>query len=144
MEHITNNRLRHLSPLLFSLTLLVCLAACTRESEEPLYTRYASRPGLTVAQVCGFRLCDSVRADVVLLQADSDESWLELKNEFGIKGNEGMESWLGDRQQPATRVHWGIWPVTRVVASHSRHTVGLYLLETEEQYDALLDYQLGK
>jgi hypothetical protein len=32
----------------------------------------------------------------------------------------------------------------RVIASLDRHTIGFYRLDTEAQYDALIDYQLEK
>lgn len=111
-------------------------------SQGELYKRYASRQDITVAQVSGFRLNDTVRVDVVLMVADNEGSWQRLKKEFKIKGQEGVESWLGDTKQPAQRVKWSGAPVLRAVASHSRRTLAFYRLDTETQYDALLDYQL--
>lgn len=127
--------------------MLLC-AACTNEAVEPtesaLYKHYASRPELSVAQVCGFRLCDTVRTDVVLLRAESDEAWQQLAEEFNLDGQEGVESWLGDTNQPALRVKWTGEPVVRAIASHPRRTLAFYRLENETQYDALIDYQLGE
>ena len=73
--------------------MLLPLAAMAQSS---LYKSYASRQHLTVAQVSGFMLNESVRVDVVM-----------------------------------------------VVASHERRTVAFYRINTEAQYDALLDYQLN-
>lgn len=133
--------------LLILLPVLIAVG-CGREAEETpesgLYKRYASHEELSVAQVCGFSLCDSVRVDVVLLQAESDEAWQQLKEEFDIRGDEGTVSWLGAEENPALRTQWTGSPATRVVASHARRTVGLYIIESEAQYDALLDYQLNK
>ena len=134
--------------ILLLITLLpLLLAGCSREavetSEGNLYKLYSSRPGLSVAQVSGFRLCDTVRVDVVLLKAESDQAWLQLEEEFGIDDTTGNTSWLSNIDEPATRVKWDGQPVLRVVASHVRRTVGLYRLDNETQYDALLDYQLN-
>ncbi len=91
--------------LLHILLLLTMLAACSREVETaPLYRQYASRPDLTVAQVTGFQLGDTVRVDVVILVADDSAAWQGLKTEFDIRPSEGVTSWLGDIDNPARRV----------------------------------------
>lgn len=113
-------------------------------SQGELYRRYASRQDLTVAQVNGFKLNDSTRVDVVLVVADNDAAWKKLLAELNVKSGEGADSWLGDLKQPSKRIRWNGKPLLRVVVSHSRRTVGYYRLETEEQYDALLDYQLER
>ena len=121
---------------------------CSREAEEPqesaLYKHYAAQPELSVAQVCGFSLCDTVQIDVVLLQAESAEAWQQLKEEFAIADTTGTTSWLADREEPARRVQWNGQPMMRVIASHDKQAIGLYLIEGETAYDALLDYQLEK
>ena len=131
---------------IIALCLLLFCAACSREAVEPaknaLYKQYAPRPELSVAQVCGFSLCDTVRVDVVLLRAESDEAWQQLVEEFNLEGQEGTESWLGDTEQPAQRVKWTGAPVLRAIASHSRRTLAFYCLDNETQYDALIDYQI--
>lgn len=99
---------------------------------------------MTVAQVGGFKLCDTVRVDVVMLQAEVEQSWLQLTEEFNIRGEEGMVSWLGDIDNPALRTMWTGEPVMRVIASPDKRTIGFYRIETEAQYDALIDYQLEK
>ncbi len=138
--------INRLLPLLLLLLPLVtsCRHGQTAQVEDALYQRYASRQELNVAQVQGFRLNDSVKIDVVLMVADDEASWQQLKEEFDIRGNEGSVSWLGDPGDPEERVAWKGEPVLRVVASHDRHAIGFYRLENEEQYDALIDYQLGE
>lgn len=112
-------------------------------SQGRLYERYASRTDLTVAQVSGFKLNDTARVDVVLVVADNDQAWERLRNELGIKADQGTTSWLGQADRPEKRTAWTGRPVCRVVASEGRRTVGFYLIENEGQYDALLDYQLN-
>lgn len=127
---------------------LALAAGCSHrgeaDAESALYKRFSALPETAVAQVCGFALCDTVSVDVVLLQAESDEEWGRLKAELDIQGDEGTVSYLADPDAPATRVAWTGEPVLRVVASHADRAIGLYRLENEEQYDALLDYQLNK
>lgn len=112
-------------------------------AQNDLYKRFASRQELTVAQVNGFKLNESQRVDVVLVVADDDAAWQKLTRELNIKGEEGAVSWLGNLKNPAQRVKWTGASVFRVVASHARRTVAFYRLDTEAQYDALLDYQLN-
>ena len=126
--------------LIIILMMLLPIAAM---SQSELYKRYASRQELTVAQVSGFKLNESERVDVVLIVADDETAWQQLAKEMNIKGEEGSVSWLGDTKNPAQRVKWTGAPVLRVVASRARRTVALYRINTEAQYDALLDYQLN-
>jgi hypothetical protein len=112
-------------------------------AQNDLYKRYASRQNVTVAQVSGFKLNETQRVDVVLVVADNEAAWKKLTQELNIKGEDGVVSWLGDIKNPALRVKWTGASVLRVVASHARRTVAFYRLDTEAQYDALLDYQLN-
>ncbi len=126
---------------------MVLMVGCQSEvesrQESALYKRYASRTDVTVAQVCDFKLCDTVTVDVVLLEADNDEAWQQMVEEFGIHDTAGVTSWLGDIEDPAVHVKWEGQPVVRVAASIEKHSIGLYRLDNETQYDALLDYQLN-
>ena len=126
--------------LLIILMMMLPIAAM---SQSELYKRYASRQDLTVAQVSGFKLNESERVDVVIVVADNEDAWRKLTEELNIKGENGVVSWLGDTNRPEQRMKWTGGPVLRVVASHARRTVAFYRLNTEAQYDALLDYQLN-
>lgn len=130
---------------LYLIVPLMLMAACTSgPAEGSLYHRYADRKGLSVAEVDGFQLCDTVRIDVVMLQAESDEAWQQMVAELSIKDTTGVTSWLGDINEPSRRTTWNGTPVIRVIASHDKHAIGFYRLENEVQYNALLDYQLNK
>ena len=126
--------------LLIFLMMLLPIAAM---AQNDLYKRYASRQDLTVAQVSGFKLSENERVDVVIVVADNEAAWQKLTVELNIKGSDGMVSWLGDVNKPALRVKWTGAPVLRVVASPARRTIAFYRVNTEAQYDALLDYQLN-
>ena len=118
--------------------------ACSRDVEEtPLYQKYAMRNDLTVAQVTGFQLNDSVKTDVVIIVADDNVAWQELKEEFDIRTSEGITSWMGDIDEPANRVKRSVRPAWRAMAVHDDKTIAFYRIDTEEQRDALLDYQLS-
>lgn len=123
--------------------ILILLLPIVAMAQNDLYKRYASRQGLTVAQVSGFKLNENERVDVVLIVANDAATWQQITKEFNIKGEDGVVSWLGDPKNPSKRMKWTGSPVLRVVASHVRRTMALYLINTEAQYDALLDYQLN-
>ena len=124
---------------------LLALASCSHKQEEmPLYSQYSERQDLNVAQVCGFRLNDTVKVNVVLLVADDNAAWQGLKEEFNIRANEGITSWMGDIEQPQQRVKHSTLPAWRAMAVHDEKTVAFYRIEDEGQYEALLDYQMDK
>ena len=125
------------------LAILMMLLTTAAMAQNDLYKRYASRPDLTVAQVSGFKLNESERVDVVIVVADNEAAWKKLAEELNIKGEDGSLSWLGNVNKPALRVRWTGGAVLRVVASPTRRTIAFYRINTEAQYDALLDYQLN-
>lgn len=134
--------------LLYILLPVACCllaAACHHGQEKTsLYSHYAVRQDLTAAQVNGFRLCDTVTTDVVILVADDSAAWQGLKEELDIRTSEGVTSWMGDIDQPQQRVKGGRLPAWRAMAVHNERTVAFYRIDNEVQYRALLDYQMNK
>ena len=126
------------------LPVLLCVGCSREEIETPLYQQYASRQDLTVAQVTGFHLNDTVKVDVVILVADDTTAWQNLKEEFDIRTAEGVTTWMGDIDHPRQRVMRNIRPAWRAMAVHSDMTIALYRVDSEEQRQALLEYQLNK
>ena len=128
---------------LLYILLMILLASCSREEvETPLYQQYAARKDLTVAQVTGFQLCDTVKIDVVILVADDSAAWQGLKEEFDIRASEGITSWMGNIDHPQQRVKRSERPAWRAMAVHDDRTIAFFRIENEPQYQALLDYQL--
>lgn len=127
----------------YILTLMLLMLPFAAMSQGSLYKQYASRTDLKVAEVDGFKLNDSVRVDVVMLQAVDNAAWQRLCVEFDIRGSQTSVSWLGAPSNPVRRVKWSGKPVLRVIASPSRHAIGIYRIDNESQYEALLDYQLN-
>ena len=125
---------------------LLLFLACVRDpiEPEPLYRQYAERQDLTVAQIKGFRLNDTVKTDVVIMVADDTAAWSRLKEDFDIRTDAGVTSWMGDMDHPRQRVKRCGKPVWRAMAVHAERTIAFYRVETESQYDALLEYQLDK
>lgn len=126
------------------LLIMLMLTPLVVAGQGRLYERYASRKDLTVAQVEGFRLNDTVKVDVLILVADDAAAWDRLREEFGIRTTEGVTSWLGVADTPSRRTRWTGRPCCKVIASHARRTLCIYRLRNHTEYDALLDYQLEK
>ncbi len=119
--------------------------ACSREVEEtPLYQKYAVRSDLTVAQVTGFHLNDTVKTDVVILVADDSVAWQQMKEEFDIRTSEGVTTWMGNTDHPEQRVKRSERPAWRAMAVHADKTIAFYCIENDIQYEALLDYQMNE
>ncbi len=130
--------------LLYILPLLI-LFACSREQEgSALYQQYASRADLTVAQVTGVRLNDTVKTDVVIIVANDRTAWQELKEEFDIRTSEGVTSWMGDINNPQKCVKGSVRPAWRAMTVHEEHTIAFYRIESEVQRQAMLDFQLDR
>ncbi len=131
--------------LLFILLLPLAFLSCSREVEEtPLYQKYAVRSDLTVAQVTGFHLNDTVKTDVVILVADDSVAWQQMKEEFDIRTSEGVTTWMGNTDHPEQRVKRSERPAWRAMAVHDDRTIAFYCIENDIQYEALLDYQMNE
>lgn len=127
----------------YGLWTLSLFVACSREVEKvPLYHQYEGHKDLTVAQIIGFQLNETVKTDVVILVADDSTAWQSLKTEFDIRTAEGVTSWMGDIDHPAQRVKRDVRPAWRAMAIHEERTIAFYRIETEAQRQALMDYQM--
>lgn len=125
------------------LLILMLLAPWLTMAQGDLYGRYAQRADLTVAQVEGFRLNDTVKVDVLILVADDAAAWERLCKEFDIRTTQGITSWIGEAENPAQRTRWTGVPCHKVIASHARRTLCIYRLRSRTDYDALLEYQIN-
>lgn len=130
--------------LLIVLTFAGCGTPDADRHTAALYKRYAACSDLSVAQVKGFRLCDTVKTDVVIIVADDSVAWQGLKEELDIRTSEGITSWMGAIDDPARRVKRDVRPAWRAMAVHAERTVAFYRVADSVQYQALLDYQLDK
>ena len=139
-------QLAHIAWLLLALT---AITGCSPKADEPtasdlLYNRYAQREDLTVAQVKGFHVNDSVKVDVVILVADDSAAWAGLMTEYGVSTSEGITSWLGSMEQPAHHVKRSATPLWRAMAVHEERTLAFYLVDCATLFDALREYQMRR
>ena len=113
-----------------------------QRGQQAIYNRYASHTELTVAQVSGFKLNDSVKVDVVIIVADNDKAWQEMCKEFDIRNTEGVATWTGDASHPEIRRRLNGGPCCKVVASPKKRTICIYKLKDNVDYESLMDYQM--
>lgn len=67
-----------------ALLLLLLSVAFVGQAQGELYERYAGQPGVKVAAVSGFQLDSASHVDVVLIEAEDDEGWTWMRQEFLI------------------------------------------------------------
>ncbi|MBR1834331.1 MAG: hypothetical protein IJ785_02310 [Bacteroidales bacterium] len=60
------------------------LAGCGPRKVTEFYARYKDRPGVNVVSFVGYRINDSIRADVTVVQAVDDSVYAALLPEFGL------------------------------------------------------------
>ena len=138
---------RHLLPLVI---LLVPLAATVLwawiprtvppERVSDLYRRYEHTPHLTVAYIEDFPLNDTLTVDATILKFQDSTTWadniLQLHNINKEKGfnpqtisfkmiNKGTERYL-------------------IASNLNDLTIGFFLIETDQQYDAIFDNYFNK
>jgi hypothetical protein len=131
--------------LLAVVTVVVSVSAggaLPSDDGKTLYERYASRDGLTVAQIEGFRLNDTVKVDVVIVVADTDAEWQKLCKEFDIRSDSGVSTWTGNGNHPETRIRWQGGHCCKVIASPAKRTISMYHITNETDYESLMDYQM--
>ena len=68
------------------LSLLILLIAVVQVaySQSELYSRYSKQAGVRVAAVSNFQLDSVSQVDVVLIEAEDDDGWAWMKQEFLI------------------------------------------------------------
>ncbi len=69
----------------FSLALLLAVMAFPAISQNELYLRYADRQDLTVMELDGYRLNDSVTLNVVMIVAEEMSAWESFLREINLK-----------------------------------------------------------
>lgn len=130
------------------LCLLVCgCLSCGSDREECaadlLYRQFASREGMLVAQLEGMQLNDSVKVDVVILEADDEAHWQELCREFDIRNQSGVVSWVAEPAAPQKSIRYEGGACCKVIASPARRTICFYQLPDSIHYESLMDYRMA-
>lgn len=139
-----------------ALLLLAFMAvSATALAQTDLYSRYAGQPGVKVASVSGFAIDSASRVDVTVLEAETDEGWQWMKDEFFIADlspqqqaslDQGFDAVLfarRSRSNPSNDppvVDEQIDPVGSCYLgiSYLNRAVYIFCADSEEQYDAVV------
>ena len=136
-----------------------CCSSRTVPLEEcsELYQRYADTEGIEATFVQGYRLNDSVRVDVTLLQATDSAAWVGLTEDVWPKDNNpSAEREIIMKMVDKTPVlivgspkgHLGLLPDTNylnndlVAVCKEKRTVSIFHIECESQINAIMKYHL--
>ena len=143
------------------LSLLLLAAATGASAQTDLYRRYASQPGVKVASVSNFAIDSTSRADVTIIEAETDQGWEWMMQEFLISplpperasdlrvGDDVVTFARRSRANPrdaapvvdeqidvAASCYMGI--------SYLSRAVYVFCADTEEQYDAVVALLIKK
>ncbi len=136
-----------------------CCSSRTVPLEEcsELYRHYADTEGIEATFVQGYRLNDSVRVDVTLLQATDSAAWVGLTEDVWPKDNyPSAEREIIMKMVDKTPVlivgspkgHLGHLPDTNylnndlVAVCKEKRTVSIFHIECESQINAIMKYHL--
>lgn len=136
-----------------------CCSSRTVPLEEccELYQRYADTEGLEATFIQGYRINDSVRVDVTLLQATDSAAWVGLTEDVWPKDNyPSAEREIIMKMVDKTPVvmvgspkgHFGLPSDTNylnndlVAVCKEKRAVSIFHIECESQINAIMKYHL--
>lgn len=127
------------------------------EQCSELYQHYADTEGIEASFIQGYRLNDSLRVDVTLLQATDSAAWVGLTEDVWPKDNyPSAEREIIMKMVDKTPVlivgspkgHLGLLPDTNylnndlVAVCKGKKTVSIFHIECESQINAIMKYHL--
>ena len=118
-----------------------------------VYKRYAEVEGVRASFVKDFWLNDSVAVDVVLLEATDSAGWVRMQKGLGIvprppeveavSDTNAIDTWLASKDD-YTKGKDSVKQNNDLIAvSYYKRKVSVFILESEEQEDAIVTYQLN-
>ena len=137
------------------LSLLLLAAAIGASAQTDLYRRYASQPGVKVASVSNFAIDSTSRADVTIIEAETDQGWEWMMQEFLISplpperasdlrvGADVVTFARRSRANPSENApvvgeQIDIAASCYIGVSYLARIVYIFCADTEEQYDAIV------
>ncbi len=140
---------------------VMLLASMAATAQTDLYRRYAQQEGVKVASVSGFAIDSATRVDVTVIEAESDEGWRWMKEEFYIGDlspqqeaslDEGYDAVLFARRSrsnprdnaPVVDEQLDVAGSCYIGISYLSRAVYIFCADSEEQYDAVAALLLKK
>ena len=123
------------------------------EQCSEVYKKYAEVEGVRASFVKDFWLNDSVAVDVVLLEATDSAGWVRMQKGLGIvprppeveavSDTNAIDTWLASKDD-YTKGKDSVKQNNDLIAvSYYKRKVSVFILESEEQEDAIVTYQLN-
>lgn len=114
------------------------------------YQTYASQPGIRAAFIKDYRINDTVRVDVTLLEAQTDSAWTQLTDDFNAQLPPDMPSpppntvdfWYAPHDNYSHPMDTILTNNDIIAVSHDIRTIAIFHIESEKQIDAILYHQI--
>lgn len=114
------------------------------------YQTYASQPGIRAAFIKDYRINDTVRVDVTLLEAQTDSAWTMLQTNFNVPiipeeyrelvaCSNSVDFWLASKDNPKDRTDTIISHNDIIVMSRQMLTICICHIENKHQAIAIMN-----
>lgn len=114
------------------------------------YQTHASQPGIRAAFIKDYRINDTVRVDVTLLEAQTDSAWTQLTDDFNAQLPPDMpppppntvDFWYAPHGNYSLPMDTILTNNDIIAVSHDIRTIAIFHIESEKQIDAILYHQI--
>ena len=115
-----------------------------------VYKRYADMDGVDATFIKDYKVNDTVRVDVTLLEAQTDSAWTILQTDFNVPiipeeyrelvaSSNSVDFWLASKDNPKDRTDTIISHNDIIVMSRQMQTICICHIENRHQSDAIMD-----
>ena len=141
---------------LLAVVVMVVVARCPRTVPlhkcSEVYQRYVGHEGIEAAYIQDFPINDTLTIAVTLLQATTDSGWALLQKDFAITpilpevaaliDSTSVAFWLASKKDYSMRMDTIPSNNDFVAASFFHHRVAIFNIESENQKEAIINYQV--
>ena len=146
------------------ITLLICLLAvgvalvvvrCPRtvpwEQCSEVYKKYSQMDGINAAYIKDYRINDTLTIGVTLLEATTDSGWATLQEDFEVPAIQEYKEYYYDSNKVSLKLYTKSVPLYSdgdtlindlITISYYKHTIGHFVIQSEEQKRAIIFKQL--
>lgn len=114
------------------------------------YQTYANQPGIRAAFIKDYRINDTVKVNVTLLEAQTDSAWTILQTDFNVQiipeeyrelvaSSNSVDFWLASKDNPKDRTDTIISHNDIIVMSRQMQTICICHIENKHQAIAIMN-----
>lgn len=115
-----------------------------------VYKRYAKMDGVDASFIKDYKVNDTVRVDVTLLEAQTDSAWTILQTDFNVPiipeeyrelvaSSNSVDFWLASKDNPKDRKDTIISHNDIIVMSRQMQTICICHIENKHQANAIMN-----